>query len=128
ARSAAYLVEDQIEAEYYGALSNLLTDVAERYFNVLQAQDALDSIAAELEAVQNQLNQIQSLYDRQLAQITDLYQARASAAAVEAEQLNLQSELAMRREALRSASGVTAGELSSLREEAAIPPLENSIN
>ena len=128
ARSAAYLVEDQIEAEYYGALSNLLTDVAERYFNVLQAQDALDSIAAELVAVQNQLNQIQSLYDRQLAQITDLYQARASAAAVEAEQLNLQSELAMRREALRSASGVTAGELSSLREEAAIPPLENSIN
>ncbi len=128
ARSAAYLVEDQIEAEYYGALSNLLTDVAERYFNVLQAQDALDSISAELEAVQNQLTQIQSLYDRQLAQITDLYQAQASVAAVEAEQLNLQSELAMRREALRSVSGVTAGELFSLREEAAIPPLTNSIN
>lgn len=128
ARKAAYLVEDQIEAEYYGALSALLTDVAERYFDVLQAQDSLDSIATELEAVQNQLDQIQSLYDRQLSQITDLYQAQASVAAVEAEQLNLQSELAMRREALRSLSGVTAGELFSLRDEAVIPPLTDSIN
>ncbi len=128
ARKTAYLVEDQIEAEYYGALSSLLTDVAERYFDVLQAQDALDSIEAELEAVQNQLDQIQSLYDRQLAQITDLYQAQASVAAVEAGKLNLQSELAMRREALRSVSGVTAGDLYRLSDEAVIPPLENSIN
>lgn len=128
ARSAAYLIENQVEAEYFGALSLLLTDVAERYFNVLQAQDALDSIAGELEAVQNQMNQIQSLYDRQLAQVTDLYQAQASVAAVEAEQLNLQSELAMRREALYSVSGVTAGELFSLSDEAVIPELTNSIN
>lgn len=128
ARQAAYLVENQFEAEYYGELSNLLTDVAERYFDVLQASDALDSIAGELEAVQNQLNQIQSRYDRQLAQITDLYQAQASVAAVEAEQLTLQSDLAMKREALRSLSGVTAGDLFSLRDNAVIPPLENSIN
>ena len=128
ARSAAYLVENQFEAEYYGALALLLTDVAERYFNVLQAQDALDSIAGELEAVRNQMNQIQSLYDRQLAQITDLYQAQASVASVEAEQLNLQSELAMRREALYSVSGVSAGELFSLRDDAVVPELSNSIN
>ena len=128
ARKAAYLVENQFEAEYYGELSKLLTDVAERYFNVLQAQDALESIVGELEAVQRQLDQIQSLYDRQLALITDLYQAQASAAAVEANQLNLQSELAMRREALRSVSGVTAEELFSLSDDAVIPRLENSIN
>lgn len=128
ARKAAYLVENQFEAQYYGELSNLLTDVAERYFDVLQAQDALDSIAGELEAVQRQLDQIQNLYDRQLAQITDLYQAQASVAAVEAEQLNLQSELAMRREALRSISGVTAEELFSLSDDAVIPELDNSIN
>jgi len=41
ARKAAYLIEDQREAEYYSALSLLLTSVAERYFNVLQADDAL---------------------------------------------------------------------------------------
>ena len=63
ARSQAYLIEDQLEAEYYGELANLLTEVAEKYFNVLQSTDALESIASELEAVSNQLDQIQSLYD-----------------------------------------------------------------
>ena len=128
ARNEASLLEDQFEAEYFGELAFLLTDVAEKYFDVLLASDALNSIASEFDAVSNQLDQIQSMYDRQLAQITDLYQAQASLAAVEAQQLQLQTELAMRREALRSASGVESGDLYRLSDEANIPPLENSIN
>ena len=128
ARNEASLLEDQFEAEYFGELAFLLTDVAEKYFDVLLASDALNSIASEFDAVSNQLDQIQSMYDRQLAQITDLYQAQASLAAVEAQQLQLQTELAMRREALRSASGVESGNLYRLSDEANIPPLENSIN
>ena len=128
ARNEASLLEDQFEAEYFGELAFLLTDVAEKYFDVLLASDALNSIASEFDAVSNQLDQIQSMYDRQLAQITDLYQAQASLAAVEAQQLQLQTELAMRREALRSASGVESGDLYRLSDEANFPPLENSIN
>ena len=128
ARRQAYYVEDQLEAEYYGELANLLSEVAERYFNVLQSEDALDSIASELEAVSNQLDQIQSLYERQLTQITDLYQAQASLAAVEARQLQLQTQVALSREALFSVSGLTAGELSGLRENVEIPRLEGSIS
>ncbi|MFT4888917.1 MAG: outer membrane protein [Pseudohongiellaceae bacterium] len=128
ARSQASFIENQLEAEYYGALANLLTVVAESYFNVLQAEDALDSIASELEAVANQLDQIQNLYDRQLTQITDLYQAQASVAAVEAEQLKLQTELALNQEALFSATGITAGDLLGLRDNATVPPLQNSVN
>jgi len=128
ARKEASLIEDQFEAEYYGELGLLLTDVAEKYFDVLLANDALSSIATELDAVSNQLDQIQSMYDRQLAQVTDLYQAQAGLAAVEAQQLQLQTELAVRREALRSASGVESGELYRLSDDANIPPLENSIN
>ncbi len=128
ARSQASLVENQLEAEYYGALANLLTVVAENYFNVLQAEDALDSVASELEAVTNQLDQIQSLYDRQLVQITDLYQVQASAAAVEAAQLKLQTDLALSQEALYSVSGMAAGDLLGMRDNATVPPLKNSIN
>jgi outer membrane protein len=127
ARKEASLRENQLEAEYFGELALLLTDVAEKYFNVLQANDALQSIAAELDAVSNQLAQIQSLYERQLAQITDLYQAQASVAAVQGEQLKLQTELALHREALRSVSGLESGELYRLSEDAQIPPLTNSI-
>ena len=125
-RKQAYLLEDQLEEEYYYQLAFLLTDVAEKYFNVLQAEDALDSIASEIDAVTNQLNQIQSLYDRQLAQITDLYQGRASLAAVQAEQLQLEAEVALSREALRSISGLDVGPLYILTDEAEITPLEFS--
>ena len=128
ARSTAYFVEDQLEAEYFSELSVLLTDVAEKYFNVLQAEDALTSIGSELEAVTNQLNLVQSYYDRQLAQITDLYDAQAALAAVEAEQLALQSEVDLARDALRSVSGLVSGDLFRLDDGLQIPPLENSVN
>lgn len=127
-RNQAKLIENQLEAEYYGELAMLFSDVAEKYFNVLQAEDGLKSIDSELDAVRNQLNQIQSMYDRQLAQITDLYQAQASVAAVESEKLQLQSEVALRQEALRSITGISAGPLYRLSDDAQLPPLQNSIN
>ncbi|SVD50888.1 uncharacterized protein METZ01_LOCUS403742, partial [marine metagenome] len=126
-RKQAYLVEDQAEEEYYYELAFLLTEVAEKYFNVLQAEDALESIASEIEAVSTQLAQIQSLYDRQLAQITDLYTAQAALAAVQAEELRLEAELALNQEALRSVSGLNVGPLFRLDELAEIPPVENSV-
>jgi len=128
ARSQAYLIEDQFEAEYFGELANLLMDVSEKYFNVLQADDALRSVESELDSVTNQLNQIQSLFDRQLAQITDLYQAQASLAAVESQKLQLQRELALQQEALRSISGINIGELFQLSESAQITPLVEDID
>ncbi len=127
ARSAAYLAEDQAEAEYYAQLSYVLTDVAEKYFEVLQAEDAVTSINAEVETFSNQLRQIESLYELQSTQITDLYNARARFASVQAEQLTRESELALAREKLRSVSGVSVGELYRLNEEIEIPSVEGSV-
>ena len=128
ARRRARLAEVQQEAEYAHERSLLLTQVADLYLKVLQAQDALASVQAELAAVRMQAEQLQSLFDRQLARITDLRQAQASRSAVGAEQIKLQSELEMAREALQSISGLGIGDLGTLREDAAIPPLEQDIN
>ncbi|MCH7673167.1 MAG: TolC family protein, partial [Proteobacteria bacterium] len=127
ARSQASLIEDQQEARYFAQLSWLLTDVAEKYFDALQADDAYESISSELDAISNQLNQIQSFYDLQLAQITDLYEAQARLAAVESEALELQSRRALSREALRSVTGVAVGRLYQLGETAAAPSVINNI-
>tara|TARA_B100001250_G_scaffold305501_1_gene267437 strand:- start:936 stop:2264 length:1329 start_codon:yes stop_codon:yes gene_type:complete len=124
ARKQAYLREDQLEEEYFYQLAYLLTDVANRYFNVLQSEDALESIASEIEALTNQLNQVQGLYDRQLTQITDLYQTQASLASTQAEELRLEAELALSQESLRSISGLEVGPLYTLGDEAEISPLE----
>jgi outer membrane protein TolC len=128
ARSRAYLREDIAEIEYYSELSSLLTDVAEKYLNALEAQDSLTSIASELEAVKNQLQQVEQLYARQLTQITDLYQAQASVAEIQSQQIQLQSQLAQRIESLRSVSGMAVGELYFLDDDVVIPPLEENLH
>ncbi|MDT8428104.1 MAG: TolC family protein [Pseudomonadales bacterium] len=126
ARSQAYLFEDQMEAEYFVELATMLTDVSDKYFSVLQAEAALNSIRTELVAITNQVNQVQSLYDRQMAQITDLYEAQAQLAAVQSEQIDLESELDLSREALRAATGIIAGNLDYLEETTVIPEMQES--
>ena len=110
-RKRASIIEDQLAEEYYFQLATILTDVAVRYFTVLQANNALDSIGSEIDALSNQLEQIQNLFDRQLAQVTDVYQGEASLAATQAEELRLEAELALARESLRSVSGLEVGPL-----------------
>ena len=127
ARRRAQRVEAQYEANYFYELSVLLTQVGDHYLNVLQAQDALASMQAELDAVTSHAAQIQSLFDRQLAQITDLRQAQASLASVRAEKITLQSELDLAREALQAASGLGVGELYTLSDDSRAPQLENDI-
>ena len=126
-RKQAALNANQSEAEYYYELALLLTDVADKYLNVLEAQDAISSIASELEAVKNQLEQIQSLYDLQLTQVTDLYQAQASLASVEAEQLRLESELRLAEVQLRSVSGIGVNELYGLKRDVDVPTIDRDV-
>lgn len=127
ARRRAAQIESQLEAEYYYELSRLMTEVAGLYLNVLFAQDALISVAAEVEAVSNQRDQIQSLFNLQLAQITDLRQAEASLLAVEAEQLRLQGDLAIAQEALRAITGIEVGDIYVLSEDSELPAAQNNL-
>jgi outer membrane protein len=126
-RKRAYASEDQSEAEYFSELASVLTDVTDRYLNVLQSEDALRLIQSEFEAVSNQLEQVESLYERQLTQITDLYQTQASLAAVRAEQLQLESQLQISRQALRSATGLEPVTLYRLRSDIEIAEVEQGM-
>jgi len=126
-RRSASMEEEQYEAEYFAELSALLTEVAELYFEVLQAEDALRSIDSELEATQTQLQQIERMHGLQMVQVTDLYDARARLASVEAERLNLSTEVTLAREALRSVSGLAVGDLYTLGDDAQLPQVDGSL-
>lgn len=117
-RGMAYAQENQYEAEYYEELATVFADVAERYFNVLEARDMLTSVEAELRAVQNQREQVQRLRDLQMVPITELYDVEARLSTLQAEKVAAESELAITREALRSASGMEVGEVYALGEAA----------
>jgi outer membrane protein len=127
ARGQASLLADQAEAEYFSELGWLLTDVAEKYFNVLLAQDTVTSIRAEVEATANQLTQIERLYSIQSVQITDLYDTQARLASVETQQLIAENELNLAREALRAVSGVSVGELFRLNENVELPKVDSPV-
>ena len=126
ARRRATQIENQLESEYYYELSRLLTDVAERYLNVLFAQDSLTSVAAEVDAVSNQLSQIQSLFSLQLAQITDLRQAEASLTAVQAEQLGYKRNWPSLRSDCAPSPASKQASLHILRESTALPEGANN--
>lgn len=127
ARRQAAILEDLAEAEYFATLAAVLTDVAEKYFNVLQAEDAVTSATAEVEAVSNQMAMVQRLYELQQVQITDYYDAQARLAFAQAQQLDLESQLALAREELRAITGVNVGELFRLDPALAIPAVEGSV-
>ena len=128
ARKRAYLKEDIAEIEYYGELASLLTDVSEKYFNALEAQDSLSSIAGELSAIENQAQQIEQLYSMELAQITDLYQARATLAQIQSQQIQMQSQLAQEYDALLAISGLNAQDLYVLDPAVNIPKIDENLH
>jgi outer membrane protein len=126
-RRQASLIEDQNEALYYATLASLLTMIADQYLLVLQAEDALQSVNSELEAMTTQLNQVQTLYDLQLARITDLYEAQARLAAIQANKVKLESEVTINRETLRATSGIDVGALRRLPAEIQITPMQEAV-
>jgi outer membrane protein len=68
----------QAEANYLAAEQNLVLRVAQAYFNVLSAQDALDANQASLEAISRQLDQANKRFEVGLIAITDVQEAKAA--------------------------------------------------
>ena len=92
----------QAEADYQAAQQDLMERVAQRYFDVLGAQDDLQAQQVALISVTRQLDQAEARYQIGLIAITDVEQARAShdstAAAVIAAKRTVASTLELLRE------------------------------
>jgi outer membrane protein len=92
----------QAEADYQAAQQDLMERVAQRYFDVLGAQDDLEAQQVALISVNRQLDQAEARYQIGLIAVTDVEEARAShdstAAAVIAAKRALASTLELLRE------------------------------
>src|SRR5882672_12934730 len=92
----------QAEADYQAAQQDLMERVAQRYFDVLAAQDDLEAQQVALTSIQRQLDQAESRFQIGLIAITDVEEARAAhdsgAAAVIAAKRTLASTLELLRE------------------------------
>jgi outer membrane protein len=92
----------QAEADYQAAQQDLIERVAQRYFDVLAAQDDLEAQEVALISINRQLDQAESRYQIGLIAVTDVEEARAahdsSAAAVIAGKRTLESTQELLRE------------------------------
>lgn len=108
--------------ELDAARQALIVRVAERYFDVLAAQDSLDFATAEKQSLQGQLEQAQQRFEVGLIAITDVQEAQAGFDRATASQIVAENELDNSREALRETTEVYYDQLATLGESIKLTP------
>ena len=93
------------DARYSAARQALMLRVSERYFAVLEAEDALRFARATLEAFEQQLEQSRQRFEVGLIAITDVEEAKAGFDLARAQLIAAENELDTAHEGLRETSG-----------------------
>lgn len=95
----------QAEADYRAAGQDLMLRVATAYFNVLAAQDTLESEQAAQEAIARQLEQANKRFEVGLIAITDVQEAQSGYDQAVATEILAKRNLATSKESLREIIG-----------------------
>jgi outer membrane protein len=95
----------QAEADYQAAQQDLMSRVAQRYFDVLASQDVLDAQQGALASVNRQLEQAEKRYEVGLIAITDVQEVRASHDSSAAAVIAAKRQVASAQEFLREITG-----------------------
>jgi outer membrane protein len=107
----------QAEADYQAAQQGLIQRTAQRYFDVLAAQDTVDAAEATLEAFSRQLEQADKRFEVGLIAITDVQEARAAHDAAAAAVIAAKRSLSTAQELLRELTGESYDSLAAPVEE-----------
>jgi outer membrane protein len=97
----------QAEADYRSAQQNLVLRVAQRYFDVLAAEDTLQAQESALDAITRQLEQAEKRFEVGLIAITDVEEAKAAHDSGTADVIAAKRVLASSEELLREVTGET---------------------
>ena len=105
------------EAVREAAQQDLIIRVAQRYFDVLAAEDRLTSIHADRTAIARQLEQAKQRFEVGLIAITDVQESQAAYDNAVANEIAAKRSLATAREFLREITGEYVAELSAPTED-----------
>lgn len=111
----------QAEADYAAAQQNLITRVAQRYFDVLAAEDNVEAQQSAFDSISRQLEQAEKRFEVGLIAITDVQEAKAARDAAAAAVIDAKRQLATTQELLRE---YTAESPTSLAKPATTMPLK----
>ena len=112
----------QAEANFAQASQDLILRVAQAYFDVLYAGENLKAVRANKQSITQQLEQAKKNFEVGTATITDSQEAQARFDLVSAQEIAAESELEVKRYALRVIVGKDTGELNRLKPQAELKP------
>ncbi len=112
----------QSEANFAQASQDLVLRVAQAYFDVLYAQEALKAVRANKEAITQQFEQAKKNFEVGTATITDSQEAQSRYDLASAQEIAAINELDVRRYALRLVVGKDPGELNVLKPDVQLAP------
>lgn len=105
------------DANFRNARLELMTRVAQRYFEYLAAIDNLTFARAEKKAIEQQLNQTRQRFNVGLTAITDVHEARARYDQAVAQTISSENQLAIARENLREITGQPHDQIAALGKD-----------
>jgi outer membrane protein len=97
----ARLIEGQAEIEFLAARQRLGLQVAEAYFGVVEAEDTVRNVEAELRSVESELGRARGRYELGIGGVIEVNDAEARYAATRANHLQAVSSLRLAMETLR---------------------------
>lgn len=99
------------------AQQNLILRSSKAYFDVLMAQDRIELIEAQKQAISKQLEQAKANFDVGTATITDFNEAQARFDLAQAQEIAALSDLEVRKRALQSIIGQMPAKLNEVRSD-----------
>jgi len=116
------LLVAQSEANFAQAQQDLILRVAQAYFDVLNAEENLLAVRANKTSIVQQLEQAKKNFEVGTATITDTHEAQSRFDLAVAQEIAADSDLEVKRHALRLIVGKDSGELSRLKPQAILAP------
>ncbi|MFD2367037.1 TolC family outer membrane protein [Pseudoduganella sp. GCM10020061] len=121
------LTQGIIEAQFAQAQQDLITRVAQAYFDVLASQDTLESIRAQKTATTEQLASAKRNFEVGTQTITDTHEAQAAYDLVVAQEFAAATDLENKRSALQSIIGTAPTALAPLKPGVALTPPQPAV-
>jgi outer membrane protein len=115
------------EAQFAQAQQDLITRVAQAYFDVLSAQDTLESTRAQKTAVTEQLASAKRNFEVGTQTITDTHEAQAAYDLVVAQEFAAVNDLDNKRSALQAIIGTEPGTLAPLQAGITLAPPQPAV-
>jgi outer membrane protein len=110
------------EAQFTGAGQDLALRVAQAYFDVLLAQNSLETAQAQKKAIAEQLAQAKRNFEVGTSTIVDSHEAQARFDLTTAQEIAAESDLEVKRQILRQLTGKAPDTLKALRPGVQIAP------